>query len=81
MNAKNRIKVVLAEKEVQVKKLAKGVSASPVTVSRWVNNKQQPSLNTLYEIATFLNVDVCDLLRRNTIETQPERTEPVQQSE
>lgn len=68
MKAKNRIKVVLAEKEVKVQDLAAGVDASPVTASRWVNNRQQPSLDTLYSIADFLKVDVCDLLVREESE-------------
>ncbi|RAV27547.1 XRE family transcriptional regulator [Sinomicrobium soli] len=35
------------------------------TVSRWVNNKQQPTLNTLNEIAKFLNVDIRELLHQS----------------
>lgn len=62
MKAKNRLKIVLAEQETKVKDLAAGIDASPVTVSRWTNNRQQPSLNMLYEIAEFLNVDVRELL-------------------
>lgn len=65
MEVKNTIKAILAEKNIQIQELAKGVDASPVTVSRWVNNKQQPSLSTLYEIAKFLDVDICSLLSRN----------------
>jgi putative transcriptional regulator len=68
MKAKNRIRVVLADKEMKVQDFAAGVGASPVTASRWVNNRQQPSLDTLYEIADFLKVDICELLEKNEIE-------------
>lgn len=64
MKAKNRIRVVLAEKNMYISDLAKHkeIEVSPVTASRWVNNKQQPPLQTLYNIANVLEVNVCDLL-------------------
>jgi len=65
MKAKNRIKIVLAEKETKVKDLANGLEANPITVSRWTSNRQQPSLHNLYRVAEFLNVDVRDLLVSN----------------
>lgn len=65
MEAKNRIKITLAICEVKVKELAEKVSVSPITVSRWCSNAQQPSLEKLYQIAEALDVDVRTLLVSN----------------
>ena len=58
----NRIKVILAEKGVTNKKLAQALQVAQPTVSRWCTNDMQPSLETLYQIATDLKVDVRELL-------------------
>ena len=62
MKKYNRIKVVLAEKEKTNKWLAKVLDKNPNTVSRWVQNYQQPRVETLFNIAEVLQVDVCSLL-------------------
>ena len=61
----NRIKVALAERQKTSKWLADKIQKSPTTVSRWVSNKIQPSLEQLYEIANVLDMDVKDLLTPN----------------
>lgn len=53
----NRLKAVLAEKQVTNKWLAEKMNISTITVSRWCTNKTQPSLETLMEIAEILQVD------------------------
>jgi len=58
----NRLKVVLAEKKIPNKKLAEHLNRRVETVSRWCNNKQQPSLEELNSIAEFLKVNIRDLL-------------------
>lgn len=58
----NRIKAVLAERNITGKQLAKDLNVSPITVSRWAQNTSQPDLYTLDKIATVLNVCVKDLL-------------------
>lgn len=58
MEAINRIKVVLAEKRVTGKWLAEQLGKSENTVSKWCSNKIQPSLETLFEIAQVLDVDM-----------------------
>lgn len=58
----NRIRVVLAEKYMTNKWLAKQLKKTPSTVSKWCNNAAQPSLETLLEIARVLDVDIKDLL-------------------
>jgi len=57
----NRLKFVLLEKNVKNKELAKALGKTESTVSQWCNNLMQPSLETFYEIANFLDVDMKDL--------------------
>ncbi len=58
----NRIKVVLAEKDLTNKWLGQQLGKSEFTVSRWITNKQQPSVEQLFDIAKTLHVEVKDLL-------------------
>lgn len=58
----NRLKVVLAEKEKTNKWLAEQLGKSDVSVSRWVTNEIQPSMETFLEIAKLLDVDVKELI-------------------
>ena len=58
----NRIGEVLKEKNAGNKDLVKFLEVKKSTVSRWVNNKQQPPLATLNKMAEFLRVDIRDLL-------------------
>lgn len=61
-NDLNRIRVALAEKGLTNKWLAERMKKNPTTISRWCNNDMQPSLETLWEIANVLEVDVRELL-------------------
>jgi DNA-binding XRE family transcriptional regulator len=58
----NRIKVVLAEHGYTNNWLADKLDKSKATVSRWCTNDMQPSIETLFEIADALEVDVRELL-------------------
>ena len=58
----NRLKIVLAEKERTGTWLSEQMGHSISTVSRWMTNKMQPSVEQLYEIARHLDVDVKELL-------------------
>lgn len=58
----NRIKAVLAEKDIQQKDLAKMVGLAPNTITRICNNDSQPTLKRLYQIAKALDVDIRELL-------------------
>lgn len=58
----NRLKVVLAEKEMSQKELAELVNKTPNTITRICNNESQPTLKFLREIALALNVDIRELL-------------------
>ena len=59
----NRIKVILAAKNLQNKWLAEQLGRDQATVSKWVTNSSQPSLNMLIKIAQVLEVDIKDLIR------------------
>lgn len=60
--ATNRIKVVLVEQNKSSKWLAEKLGMNESTISRWCTNNTQPPVDTLSEIAKFLNVDIRDLL-------------------
>jgi transcriptional regulator with XRE-family HTH domain len=58
----NRIKEVLEEKGIKQVWLAEKLGKSFNTVNGYVQNRAQPSLEVLYEIAKILSVDAKDLL-------------------
>lgn len=58
----NRLKSVLAEKQLIGKWIAEHIGKSENTISKWCSNKEQPSLENLVEIANTLDIDVKDLL-------------------
>jgi len=58
----NRIKQVLEEKGIKQKWLAEKEGKSYNMVNGYVQNRQQPRLEVLYEIAKILDVEVKDLL-------------------
>jgi putative transcriptional regulator len=62
MDAINRLKVVLVEKQRTSKWLAEQLGKSENTVSRWCSNKVQPSLENLVEIAKVLDIEVRTLI-------------------
>lgn len=58
----NRLKSVLAEKGKTNLWLAETLDKNKTTVSKWCTNDVQPSLETLFDIAEALNVDVRELI-------------------
>lgn len=58
----NRIKEVLEEKGIKQKWLAEQLGKSYNMVNAYAQNRQQPRLEVLYEIAKILDVKVKDLL-------------------
>jgi putative transcriptional regulator len=58
----NRIKVLLVEKNLTSKDLARHMGKTESTVSRWCTNEVQPAVETLYEISIWLKVDIRELL-------------------
>ncbi|HAN17029.1 MAG: transcriptional regulator [Bacteroidetes bacterium GWC2_33_15] len=59
----NRIKVVLVESNKSNKWLAQQLGKNEATISRWCTNDVQPSLETLTEIASALNVNITELIK------------------
>lgn len=64
-NCQNRIRVVLADKQITNRWLADRMRVTDMTVSRWKTNKIQPSMAQFVEIARLLQVDIKDLLEVN----------------
>lgn len=58
----NRIKSVLADKDISQKELAQRVKRTPNTITRICSNESQPTLKLLREIALALDVDIRELL-------------------
>jgi len=58
----NKIKEVLVEKGIKQTWLAEQLGKSYNMVNGYVQNRQQPRLEILFEIAKILDVEVADLL-------------------
>ena len=58
----NRLRVVLADKQITNRWLARKLSVTDMTVSRWTTNKIQPSVSQMIEIAKMLSVRLDDLV-------------------
>lgn len=58
----NRIKIVLDQKGIKQKWLAEKIGKSFNMVNSYAQNRSQPSIETLYRIASVLDVEVEDLL-------------------
>ncbi len=58
----NRIKAVLEDKGIKQTWLAEQLGKSYNMVNGYVQNRQQPRLEVLYEIAKILDVEVKELL-------------------
>lgn len=58
----NRIKEILAEKGKTQTWLSGKLDKDFLTVTRYCNNKRQPTIETLFEIAKILKVNPKDLI-------------------
>lgn len=58
----NKIKIVLDQKGIKQKWLAEQLCKSFNMVNSYVQNRTQPSLETLYRIASILGVEIDELL-------------------
>ncbi len=59
----NRIKEVLEEKGIKQKWLAEKLGKSYNMVNSYIQNRQQPRLEVLFEIAEILHVEPKELLK------------------
>jgi len=71
-DCQNRIRVVLADKQITNRWLAEQMGVTDMTVSRWKTNKIQPSMVQFGEIARLLQVDIKELLE---VEFEPQSKE------
>ncbi len=58
----NRIKAVLAEKGKTNNWLADEIGMNTNTISKWCRNDMQPRIESLFQVAKALDVDVRELL-------------------
>ncbi|WP_422861307.1 helix-turn-helix domain-containing protein [Flagellimonas sp. W118] len=68
----NRIKDVLKKKGIEQTWLSEKLEKSYNMVNFYVQNRSQPSLETLNEIAVILDIDVKDLVVSNKEEMKNE---------
>ena len=66
---RNRLRVILAEKEITNHWLAEQLGVSDMTLSRWTTNKIQPSMSQFVTISKLLNVDLNNLVEENSKDT------------
>ena len=59
----NRLRVVIAEKNLSNKWLAEQLGVGQATISKWVTNTSQPNLEMLIKISKLLEIDVNELIR------------------
>ena len=62
-SVKNRLKIVLVEQGRTNRWLAEQLGKTEHTVSRWCQNKTQPTITILGQIAQILDVDVRLLIK------------------
>ena len=68
----NRLKVVMAEKDLSNTWLSEKLGVSQATVSKWMTNFSQPNLETLIKISKVLDVDVNELIRPDEVQIDEE---------
>jgi putative transcriptional regulator len=61
----NRLKAVLAERGKTNNWLSEKLGKNRTTVSKWCTNQMQPTVESLFQIAEVLDVDVRELLISN----------------
>lgn len=59
---RNRLRVILADKEITNHWLASQIGVSDMTVSRWTTNKIQPSMSQFVNISKLLEVNLTDMI-------------------
>ena len=66
----NRLKVVMAEKDLSNIWLSEELGVSQATVSKWMTNSSQPNLEMLIKISKVLNVEISALLRTDEVQIE-----------
>ena len=68
----NRLRVIIAEKNLTNKWLSEQLGVGQATVSKWVQNNAQPNLEMLIKISKLLNVDINELIRPDEVQIDAE---------
>ena len=55
---KNRLKVILAEKNLTAKKLSEMTNISQSTISKYLNGKSEMKISTLVKICNALSIEI-----------------------
>ena len=63
----NRLKVVMAEKDLSNIWLSEKLGVSQATVSKWMTNSSQPNLEMLIKISKVLKVEISELIRTDEV--------------
>ena len=71
----NRLKIVLAEKNISQIVLAELMRVRPETVSRWVTNESQPYVSEMYEIARLLKANFQEMFVETKWDAGPSEAE------
>ena len=65
MSSINRLDEIFTKKRITNRVIAKYVNRSEGTVSKWRNNKRQPSIDELNKMAELLREDIRTLLYKS----------------
>ena len=68
----NRLRVIIAEKNLTNKWLSEQLGVGQATISKWVQNNAQPNLEMLIKISKLLNVDINELIRTDEVHIDAE---------
>lgn len=63
----NRLRVIIAEKNLTNKWLSEQLGVGQATISKWVQNNAQPNLEMLIKLSKLLEVDINDLIRAEEV--------------
>ena len=63
----NRLRVIIAEKNLSNKWISERLGVGQSTISKWVTNTSQPNLEMLIKLSKLLEVDVNDLVRTDEV--------------
>ena len=68
----NRLKVVIAEKDLSNIWLSENLGVCQATVSKWMTKFSQPNLETLIINSKILNVEVAELICTDEVQIEVE---------
>ena len=66
----NRLKVVMAEKDLSNIWLSEKLGVSQATVSKWMTNSSQPNIEMLIKISKVLKVEISELIRTDEVQIE-----------